>query len=93
MVGSLNESTIGSAAIAQLLPFIDHVDMDGPLLLEEDDATGIGIVAGTIIYKRSTRTGVVYKGLFSKSNESNCNGGKAMSSTRRLLRPYLAFCS
>jgi len=41
MVGSMNESTIGSAAIAHLLPFIDEVDMDGPLLLAEDIANGL----------------------------------------------------
>lgn len=41
MVGSMNESTIGSAAIAHLMPLIDHVDADGPLLLEEDLATGL----------------------------------------------------
>lgn len=41
MVGSMNESTIGSAAIAHLMPFIDYVDADGPLLLEEDVATGL----------------------------------------------------
>lgn len=41
MVGSMNESTIGSAAIAHLMPMIDHVDIDGPLLLEEDIATGL----------------------------------------------------
>jgi L-Ala-D/L-Glu epimerase len=41
MIGCMNESTIGSAAIAHLLPFIDHADMDGPLLLEEDVATGL----------------------------------------------------
>ena len=41
MVGSMNESTIGSAAIAHLIPLIDHVDADGPLLLEEDLATGL----------------------------------------------------
>ena len=40
MVGSMNESTVGSAAIAHLLPAIDYVDMDGPLLLTEDVATG-----------------------------------------------------
>jgi len=34
----MNESTIRSAAIAHLLPLIDHADMDG---LEEDLATGI----------------------------------------------------
>lgn len=41
MVGCMNESTIGSAAIAHLLPALDYVDMDGPLLLNEDVATGI----------------------------------------------------
>ena len=39
MVGSMNESSIGTSAIAQLLPLIDYVDMDGPLLLAEDVAT------------------------------------------------------
>ena len=41
MVGSMNESTIGSAAIAHLMPLINYVDVDGPLLLEEDIATGL----------------------------------------------------
>ncbi|MBN4678907.1 dipeptide epimerase, partial [Pandoraea nosoerga] len=30
MMGSMNESTIGSAAIAHFLPQLDYVDMDGP---------------------------------------------------------------
>ena len=41
MLGSMNESSIGTAAIAHLLPLVDHVDMDGPLLLAEDIATGL----------------------------------------------------
>ena len=41
MVVSMNESTIGSAAIAHLMPLIDYVDVDGPLLLEKDIATGL----------------------------------------------------
>ena len=41
MIGCMNESTIGSAAIAHLLPLLDYVDMDGPLLLAEDIATGL----------------------------------------------------
>jgi L-alanine-DL-glutamate epimerase-like enolase superfamily enzyme len=41
MIGAMNESTIGSAAIAHLMPLIDYVDADGPLLLEEDIATGL----------------------------------------------------
>jgi L-Ala-D/L-Glu epimerase len=41
MVGCMNESTIGSAAIAHLMPLLDYVDMDGPLLLAEDVAGGL----------------------------------------------------
>jgi L-alanine-DL-glutamate epimerase-like enolase superfamily enzyme len=61
MVGSMNESTIGSAAIAHLLPFIDHVDMDGPLLLEEDIATGIDYDFGKISYSGASGLGVQLK--------------------------------
>jgi L-alanine-DL-glutamate epimerase-like enolase superfamily enzyme len=41
MIGCMNESTIGSAAIAHLAPSVDYIDMDGPLLLAEDVATGL----------------------------------------------------
>ena len=66
MVGCMNESTIGSAAVAQLLPFIDHVDMDGPLLLAEDLATGISYDYGKIGYSGKPGLGIEYKGLFEK---------------------------
>ena len=62
MVGCMNESTIGSAAIAHLLPLIDHVDMDGPLLLEEDVATGIKYDQGKIIYSEEPGLGIIYMG-------------------------------
>lgn len=48
MVGCMNESTIGSAAIAHLAPLVDYVDMDGPLLLAEDIATGLSYDFGKI---------------------------------------------
>ncbi len=41
MAGSMNETSIGTAAVANLLPLLDLVDMDGPLLLAEDTAEGI----------------------------------------------------
>jgi L-alanine-DL-glutamate epimerase-like enolase superfamily enzyme len=66
MIGCMNESTIGSAAVAHLLPFIDHVDMDGPLLLEEDVATGIDFDNGKIIYSDAPGLGVNYTGLYKK---------------------------
>ena len=41
MMGSMNESVIGSAAIAQFLPQLDFVDMDGPLLMTELNGVGL----------------------------------------------------
>ncbi len=48
MCGSMNESTIGSAAIANLLPLLDEVDADGPLLLSKDIAQGLKYDNGII---------------------------------------------
>jgi L-alanine-DL-glutamate epimerase-like enolase superfamily enzyme len=48
MMGSMNESSIGSAAIANFLPQLDHVDMDGPLLLSQDIASGIIFLQGKV---------------------------------------------
>jgi L-alanine-DL-glutamate epimerase-like enolase superfamily enzyme len=66
MIGCMNESTIGSAAIAHLLPLIGYVDMDGPLLLAQDIATGIGYDFGKIAYSNEPGLGISYVGLFSK---------------------------
>ncbi len=52
MVGCMNESSIGTAAIAQLAPLLDYVDMDGPLLLAEDIAEGVKFDNGRIIYNK-----------------------------------------
>ncbi len=49
MVGCMTESTVGISAIAQLLPQLDYVDMDGALLLKEDIATGVEILEGGIV--------------------------------------------
>jgi L-alanine-DL-glutamate epimerase-like enolase superfamily enzyme len=48
MMGSMNESSIGTAAIANFLPQLDYVDMDGPLLLTEDLATGLTITSSNV---------------------------------------------
>jgi L-Ala-D/L-Glu epimerase / N-acetyl-D-glutamate racemase len=66
MIGCMNESTIGSAAIAHLLPFIDHVDMDGPLLLKEDVATGIEYDYGKINYSDEPGLGIRRTGVYVK---------------------------
>ena len=61
MVGSMNESSVGTAAIAQLLPLIDYVDMDGSLLLAEDVAEGVTFNKGKIIYNTLNGIGVSVK--------------------------------
>lgn len=58
MVGSMNESSVGTAAVAQLLPLIDYVDMDGPLLLAEDVATGVTFDNGKVLYNNINGIGV-----------------------------------
>ncbi len=50
MIGCMNETSVGTAAIAQLAPLADYVDMDGPLLLAEDIAIGITFDNGRICY-------------------------------------------
>ena len=48
MIGSMNESSIGTAAVAHLLPSVDFADADGPLLLAEDLAEGLSFDYGRL---------------------------------------------
>lgn len=57
MVGCMTESTIGCSAIAQLLPLLDFVDMDGCLLVDDQISRGIQIEFGRIIYPNVAGTG------------------------------------
>jgi L-alanine-DL-glutamate epimerase-like enolase superfamily enzyme len=41
MLGCMNESSIGTAAMAHLSPLVDYLDADGPLLLKDDLADGL----------------------------------------------------
>lgn len=58
MIGSMNESTVGTSAVAHLLPYLDYADMDGPLLLAEDIATGVRMETGRICYADRPGIGV-----------------------------------
>jgi len=58
MVGCMTESSVGISAIAQLLPLLDYVDMDGALLLAEDIATGITLDQGVCHYAVENGCGV-----------------------------------
>ncbi|GJM35647.1 MAG: dipeptide epimerase [Saprospiraceae bacterium] len=61
MVGCMTESSVGISAIAQLLPLLDYVDMDGALLLSNDPANGVKIEAGKVFLTEDAGTGVSLK--------------------------------
>jgi len=72
MMGSMNESTIGSAAIANMLPLLDIVDADGPLLLKEDVAEGLKYNNGAIQLSGGNGLGIKFCGKpFEKQGLSN----------------------
>jgi L-alanine-DL-glutamate epimerase-like enolase superfamily enzyme len=58
MAGCMTESTVGISALAQLLPLLDYVDMDGAVLLAKDIATGVRLERGRCIYPDMNGTGV-----------------------------------
>jgi L-alanine-DL-glutamate epimerase-like enolase superfamily enzyme len=58
MLGSMNESTIGTAALAHLAPMADYLDADGPLLLREDLASGISFNNFNVLPSRLPGLGI-----------------------------------
>ncbi|MBG9376721.1 dipeptide epimerase [Panacibacter sp. DH6] len=61
MMGCMNECTVGSAAVAHFLPQLDFVDMDGPLLLAQDVATGISYDFGKVQVSNGPGLGIKMK--------------------------------
>lgn len=58
MVGCMTESSVGISAVAQLLPHLDYVDMDGALLLKEDIANGVNVTIHGAIHRNINGNGV-----------------------------------
>lgn len=58
MLGCMNETFVGSGALAQLAPLADYIDNDGTLLLSENIGKGIEIIDGEIIYSRFPGLGI-----------------------------------
>ena len=58
MAGCMTESSVGISALAQLLPLLDYVDMDGAVLLAKDIASGVRLERGKCIYPQVNGTGV-----------------------------------
>lgn len=63
MLGSMNESTVGSSAIANLMPLLDEIDADGPLLLKDDIAEGLLYENGIIKLSGRPGLGIRFRGL------------------------------
>ena len=63
MIGCMNESSVGTAAIAQLAPLADYIDADGTLLLTEDTGNGVNFDDGKIIYNNFHGLGVEVRNL------------------------------
>jgi len=61
MIGCMTETTVGISAAAQLLPFVDYADLDGPLLLSEDVATGLQYRNGAVLPGKNTGLGFTFK--------------------------------
>ena len=62
MVGCMTESTVGISAIAQLLPLLDYVDMDGAELIAKDIATGAKLEKGVCRFPDAHGSGVELTG-------------------------------
>ena len=58
MCGCMTESTVGISALAQIVPALDFVDIDGAALLAADIATGVVVEAGRRRYPQRPGTGV-----------------------------------
>ncbi len=61
MMGCMTESSIGISAIAQLLPLLDYVDIDGAMLISNDPADGVKIENGKVIYPKRNGIGAFLK--------------------------------
>ncbi|HTE08093.1 MAG TPA: dipeptide epimerase [Flavitalea sp.] len=67
MIGSMNESSVGTAAVAHLLPSVDFADADGPLLLAEDLAEGLSFDHGRLSVSGNPGLGIHFKGQTDRS--------------------------
>jgi L-Ala-D/L-Glu epimerase len=61
MVGCMTESSVGISAIAQLLPLLDFVDMDGVLLIRNDPAEGVKVTPNGAVFPHTKGNGVILK--------------------------------
>ncbi len=58
MIGCMTESTVGISAIAQFLPLLNYVDMDGAVLIARDVASGVRLEKGRAVFPEENGNGV-----------------------------------
>ena len=58
MIGCMTESTVAISAAAQLVPLVDHADIDGAALLAADIATGVRVERGKRVHPDRPGLGV-----------------------------------
>lgn len=61
LIGCMSETSCAVSAAAQLTPFADHADLDGPLLIKNDLFDGITFDSGKITLNEMPGIGVVQK--------------------------------
>ena len=61
LIGCMSETSCAVSAAAQLSPFVDHADLDGPLLIKNNLFDGITFNNGKIVLNESAGIGVVEK--------------------------------
>lgn len=61
MLGSMSESSLGSAVMAQIAGLADLADLDGPWLVHNDPFHGIGIADGRMVVNGVVGAGVEIK--------------------------------
>jgi L-alanine-DL-glutamate epimerase-like enolase superfamily enzyme len=71
MIGCMNESSVGTAAIAHLSHMVDYIDADGPLLLKNDIAEGITYKNGILETKKIPGLGIDFRNEMIPSNHFN----------------------
>ena len=58
MLGCMNETFVGSAAVAQLAPQADYLDVDGPLLLSQNVGSSITYNGAKIVFPTTPGLGI-----------------------------------
>ena len=59
LIGCMSETSCAVSAAAQLTPFADHADLDGPMLISDDLFRGITFMNGKIMLKDEPGIGVL----------------------------------